>query len=192
MSFSFDRWHAALALLLGLGMGFRLVHRPRAEGRVDRRARAEAVAPRRAPRNAPRERRTRDSTSKRAAPGPRAELTPAGALPVDELRARGVRQDARPLLDLAIANEAELMALPGVGPALARRIVEDRASRGKFASLDDLQRVRGIGPGLARRLAPHVTFGGNGRPSDVMAGARRSDSYGTSPTPRSGRRSPPG
>lgn len=36
--------------------------------------------------------------------------------------------------------------LPGIGPVLARRIVEDRALHGEFASIDDLDRVRGIGP----------------------------------------------
>jgi len=44
------------------------------------------------------------------------------------------------------ATEAELQTLSGIGPALARRIVEDRNRRGPFRSPDDLQRVSGIGP----------------------------------------------
>jgi competence ComEA-like helix-hairpin-helix protein len=55
-------------------------------------------------------------------------------------------------LDLNRAEVDELQALPGVGPALARRIVDDRESRGPFASLDALERVRGIGPALVERM----------------------------------------
>lgn len=61
-------------------------------------------------------------------------------------------------LDLDVASASDLVQLPGIGPALAVRIVADRDSLGPFGSLEGLQRVRGIGPVLARRLAPHVTF----------------------------------
>jgi competence protein ComEA len=36
--------------------------------------------------------------------------------------------------------------LPGIGPALARRIELDRQENGEFGSLERLERVRGIGP----------------------------------------------
>ena len=49
-------------------------------------------------------------------------------------------------LDLNRADAAALEALPRIGPALARRIVEDRAANGPFESVEDLARVRGIGP----------------------------------------------
>jgi competence ComEA-like helix-hairpin-helix protein len=49
-------------------------------------------------------------------------------------------------LDLNTATEAELQRLPGVGPALARRIVAHRDSVGGFCSLAHLDDVRGIGP----------------------------------------------
>ncbi|WP_435015637.1 ComEA family DNA-binding protein [Tundrisphaera sp. TA3] len=56
------------------------------------------------------------------------------------------------------APEAVLGALPGLGPALSRRIVEGR-SDGPYASIDDLdRRVRGIGPAKARALTPHLLF----------------------------------
>lgn len=48
-------------------------------------------------------------------------------------------------LDVNTATEQELVALPGVGPGLARRIVEYRAANGPFQSVDDLQNVSGIG-----------------------------------------------
>jgi competence protein ComEA len=63
-------------------------------------------------------------------------------------------------VDVDTANEAELDRLPGIGPALAARIVADRMNAGPFGSVEALQRVKGIGPALASRLAPHVTFSG--------------------------------
>lgn len=68
------------------------------------------------------------------------EAPRAIAAPVAETRA-----PAGPL-DLNHADAAALEALPRIGPALARRIVEDRAANGPFESVDDLARVRGIGP----------------------------------------------
>jgi competence protein ComEA len=43
-------------------------------------------------------------------------------------------------------SEEDWQALPGIGPKLAHRIVEDRQKNGDFASLEDLERVSGIGP----------------------------------------------
>lgn len=70
--------------------------------------------------------------------GPVWEAPPAGPLPLNSATAR------------------ELERLPGVGPALARAIVEDRARRGPYRSLADLRRVRGVGPALLRALADRV------------------------------------
>jgi len=55
------------------------------------------------------------------------------------------------------ASPQELERLPGVGPALAARIVHDRISRGPFTSLEELARVQGIGPALLERIRPLVT-----------------------------------
>ncbi len=52
------------------------------------------------------------------------------------------------------ATEADLERLPGIGPVLARRIVQHREAKGLFRRLDDLLEVEGIGPGLFRRLQP--------------------------------------
>jgi competence ComEA-like helix-hairpin-helix protein len=60
-------------------------------------------------------------------------------------------------IDPNTATAAELARLPGVGPALAARIIAER-ERGPFATLDDLRRVRGIGAALATTLAGRVTL----------------------------------
>jgi competence ComEA-like helix-hairpin-helix protein len=67
--------------------------------------------------------------------------------------------DTLQLVDLNSADEATLETLPGVGPALARRILEARKER-PFRSVDDLTRVRGIGPATLRRLRGRVRVHG--------------------------------
>lgn len=60
-------------------------------------------------------------------------------------------------IDLNAASAAQLERLPRIGPALARRIVEDRAARGPYRTVADLDRVPGIGPGVLAHVAPLVT-----------------------------------
>lgn len=55
-------------------------------------------------------------------------------------------------LHLNRATQAELEALPKVGPTLAARIVAGRPYR----SVDDLDRVKGIGPATLAKLRPYV------------------------------------
>jgi len=60
------------------------------------------------------------------------------------------------LVDVNRATAAELEALPGVGPALAARIIAYREANGPFASADDLDAVSGIGARTLERLRPFV------------------------------------
>lgn len=53
-----------------------------------------------------------------------------------------------PRVSINTASPGELQSLPGVGPAIAARIVEARP----FDRLEDLLRVRGIGPATLERL----------------------------------------
>jgi len=59
-------------------------------------------------------------------------------------------------IDVNKAVDAELALLPGLGPSLAQRIVDDRAAYGPFKSVDDLDRVRGIGKAIVERLRPYA------------------------------------
>lgn len=52
--------------------------------------------------------------------------------------------------------EVELERLPGIGPALAARIVEERRRRGGFRRVEELLEVRGIGPRVLDRIRPHL------------------------------------
>ena len=49
------------------------------------------------------------------------------------------------MLDLNTATLEQLDALPGVGPVMAQRILDWRASHGRFQSVDQLREVSGIG-----------------------------------------------
>ena len=53
------------------------------------------------------------------------------------------------------ASASELQSLPGVGPALAQRIIAER-SRGRFASAEDLLRVSGIGKAKLEKMCAYV------------------------------------
>jgi competence protein ComEA len=88
------------------------------------------------------------------------ESKPVGALPPGVTPLPPDHKPRPPLVDVERASAAELEGLPGIGPAMAKRIVEDRAAHGLFGSMAGLQRVKGIGPGLARKLAPRISFGG--------------------------------
>ncbi|MGX1807336.1 ComEA family DNA-binding protein [Nocardia sp. NPDC055321] len=61
-------------------------------------------------------------------------------------------------INLNTATEAELDALPGVGPITAKSIVTWRTTHGRFTSIDQLADIDGIGPARLARLRASVTI----------------------------------
>lgn len=59
-------------------------------------------------------------------------------------------------LDLNEATQAELEALPGVGPVMAAAIIAWRDEHGRFGSVDELQEISGVGPKTFQKLEPLV------------------------------------
>ena len=55
------------------------------------------------------------------------------------------------------ATADELVALPGIGPVTAQRIVDWRVEHGRFASVDQLRQVPGIGPAKLAQIRGRVT-----------------------------------
>ncbi len=64
-------------------------------------------------------------------------------------------------LDINQASVAELTELPGVGPAKAAAIVEERQRR-PFSSVDELTRVSGIGERTLDQLRDRISVGDAG------------------------------
>jgi comEA protein len=54
------------------------------------------------------------------------------------------------------ADEKELTKLPGIGPSLARRILDHRAVSGRFRSLEQLMEVKGIGSKKFGKIKPYI------------------------------------
>ena len=79
--------------------------------------------------------------------------------PSAEIDAREVAQTEQPSVERVNINRAsreELERLPGVGPALAVRIVEHRERNGPFRRAEHLLLVRGISDASFRQLRPLI------------------------------------
>ena len=57
-------------------------------------------------------------------------------------------------VDLNAASPEQLDALPGIGPALAARIVAYRDEHGPFTEVEQLNKVKGIGVRTLEKLRP--------------------------------------
>src|SRR5262245_16683494 len=62
-------------------------------------------------------------------------------------------------VNLNTASASQLEGLPGIGKAMAERIVEYRQKNGSFKKAEDLMNVRGIGEKNFLKLKPLVTVG---------------------------------
>lgn len=63
------------------------------------------------------------------------------------------------LININTADAAELDKLPGIGPALAERIIQYRMEHGLFLQPEDLKKVSGIGNKTYAKMADLVTVG---------------------------------
>ena len=74
-------------------------------------------------------------------------------------------------LDLNTATVEELESLPGIGPALARRIVAYRREHGPFRSVEELLKVKGIGSKRLNTLRAYLTVGASTYSASGTTGA---------------------
>jgi len=73
------------------------------------------------------------------------------------LASAGAAVAAETKVDINTATAAELTELPGVGEALAQRIVEYREKQGPFTAPEQLMNVRGIGEKSFAKLRDRLT-----------------------------------
>lgn len=92
------------------------------------------------------------------APQPVKAVEPATAAKPKEVKAPPA---AAAPVDLNSADQKALEALPGVGPALAKRIIAARP----LTSLDDLGKVKGLTKGKVAALKDKVSFGPAAKPA---------------------------
>lgn len=59
-------------------------------------------------------------------------------------------------ISINTASTEQLSTLPGIGPAMAERIISFRTENGLFQTLEDLQKVKGIGPRLFEKLKDRI------------------------------------
>lgn len=59
-------------------------------------------------------------------------------------------------ISISTADAQTLQELPGIGPALAERIIEFRTENGPFTSVAELDAVSGIGPAMLEKLTELV------------------------------------
>jgi competence protein ComEC len=86
-------------------------------------------------------------------PATTGRATTSGRTPASGRATATAGPSASGLVNLNTATQAELEALPGIGPALARRIIAGRPYR----SVKDLDRVQGIGPATMAKIRGLVT-----------------------------------
>ncbi len=60
-------------------------------------------------------------------------------------------------VNLNTADAAALESLPGIGPALAQRIIDYRMANGPFQTTAEIQDVRGIGAGIYAKIKDSIT-----------------------------------
>ena len=60
-------------------------------------------------------------------------------------------------MNINTATAEELVELPGIGPALAQRVVDYRTANGEFKAVEELVKVNGIGDSRMKELLPLVT-----------------------------------
>lgn len=67
-------------------------------------------------------------------------------------------QQAGSLININSATQAELLELPGIGPAYSKRIIDWRNQNGRFSSVDQLLEIKGIGEKRLASIKPLITL----------------------------------
>lgn len=86
--------------------------------------------------------------------------TAAEAEPTDIFETTAATEPILFPLNINTATAEELTALPGIGPALAQRIVDYRENNGPYNNVAELSNVSGIGEKRLEAILDYITVGG--------------------------------
>lgn len=64
----------------------------------------------------------------------------------------------KPLINMNLASEEELIKLPGIGPSMAKKILAYREEHGSFTKLEDLRNIKGLGPSLLHKIKDKISL----------------------------------
>jgi competence protein ComEA len=76
-------------------------------------------------------------------------------------------------VNLNTATAADLQALPGVGAATAKLIIEHRQKNGGFKKIEELMTIKGIGEKSFLKLKPMITVGSDKAERQDASGKRQ-------------------
>lgn len=81
--------------------------------------------------------------------------------PLDNPKANSTNSTAKSSKDtinINTADESELDKLPGIGPAMAKRIIEYRQTNGNFQTIEDIKNVSGIGEAKFNKMQDKLSL----------------------------------
>lgn len=76
----------------------------------------------------------------------------------DNPKANAATKASGDIININTADESELDRLPGIGPAMAKRIVEYRQTNGNFQTIEDIKNVRGIGEAKFNKMQDKLSL----------------------------------
>ena len=84
------------------------------------------------------------------------QITASGSSTEEEIIPSEINPDQ--MININTAGASELELLPGIGPSLAKEIMDHRSANGLFNTADDLLAVSGIGPAKVELIRYLITF----------------------------------
>lgn len=65
-------------------------------------------------------------------------------------------ENQKKLININSADEEDLKKIPGVGPSIAKRIIEYREQNGGFSSISEIMNVSGIGKSKFQAMKDNI------------------------------------
>ncbi len=94
---------------------------------------------------------------KKIASGSRMEVTPEGGYSLAVMSGTQLLTLGLPI-DLNRGRAEDLDAVPGIGPALAKRIIDYRKAHGPFQKIDDLEKVLGFNQKKVEKIKAYLVI----------------------------------